>query len=290
MRDQLPSFTACVVAWARATASMTPVASLDPGDQMTRALLPRPFALAVDAVVQAGEVSALLPKLVFGTSGGLFDHVVLRTAAIDDALRRAVDAGVGQLVILGAGLDARAHRMAELRGVTVFEVDHPASQRFKRRKAHALSVLAREVRYVSVDFERDRVQDRLLDAGFEAGRPSFWIWEGVTPYLYRRAIEETLHAVRRVSAPGSELVATYVTNESAWVRRRRWITQSALRVIGEPLRTQFTPQEMAALMNDTRFSVVADTHTHDWLKAYAPLRGQARVRALEHIVHVRVCA
>lgn len=63
MRDQLPSFTACVVAWARATASMTPVAALNPGDQVMRALLPRPFSLAADVVAQAGDVLPLLPKL-----------------------------------------------------------------------------------------------------------------------------------------------------------------------------------------------------------------------------------
>lgn len=288
MRDHLPSFTACVVAWARATASMTNVAALDPGDQVTRGLLPRPFSLAADVVALAGEVSPLLPQLAFLTSGGLFDHVVLRTAAIDDALARAVAGGVDQLVILGAGLDARAHRMSALRDATVFEVDHPASQRFKRRKAHPLNVMARDLRYVAVDFERDRLQDRLLDAGFEAGRPSFWIWEGVTPYLHRSAIEESLRAVRRLSAPRSELVATYVTDESVWARRRRVLTRGALHVVGEPLRSKFTPQQMADLVRQTGFDMVSDTHTPDWLKTYAPTAQRTHVRALERIVHARV--
>lgn len=285
MRDDLPSVTACFVAWARTVASMAPAGSLDPGDAVSRALLPLPFGLAADAVAQVGQVAPWVPRAAFGLSLGLFDHLVLRTAAIDDALRHAVARGADQLVILGAGLDGRAHRIHELRDVTVFEVDHPVSQRFKRRKAAAVAVLAKEVRYVPVNFERDRLVDELRTAGFDAHRKSFWIWEGVTPYLQRRAIDETLAAVFALSAPGSEIVATYVSNESQWVRRRRMLTQSALSVIGEPLVTQLDPAEAASIFTRAGFHVIADTRTTDWHAKYARDPSKRSVPPLEHIIH-----
>src|SRR5262249_21708965 len=79
--------------------------------------------------------------------------MVARTVAIDEALRAA---GSPQVVILGAGLDGRAWRMPELRGVQVFEVDHPDSQREKRARVSALEQIARDVRFVPVDFARNR--------------------------------------------------------------------------------------------------------------------------------------
>ena len=93
------------------------------------------------------------------------------------------DAGAPQVVILGAGLDGRAWRMPELRDVTVFEVDHPDSQREKAARAAALLRVAREVRFVPVDFTRDRLDEPLAAAGHDPARPTTWIWEGVVMYL-----------------------------------------------------------------------------------------------------------
>src|SRR3954449_2381478 len=90
--------------------------------------------------------------------------MVARTLAIDAAVRTV---GSPQVVILGAGLDGRAWRMPELRDVIVFEVDHPDSQRDKQARVGALTQAAREVRFVAVDFERDRLEDALAKAGHD---------------------------------------------------------------------------------------------------------------------------
>ena len=131
---------------------------------------------------------------------GMVDHVSLRTAAIDDSVSASVAAGCEQLVILGAGLDGRAWRLEALRDVEVFEVDHPATQAEKRRRVARLAPRAREVRFVAVDFERQRLADRLAAAGHDATRATCWIWEGVTPYLVAPAIESTLHDIGDRSA------------------------------------------------------------------------------------------
>ncbi len=287
MRGELPSLTACVVAWARAAASRSRVSALDPKDTVTAQLLPMPFSVAVDLVAQVALIDPRFARLVFRASFGLFDHVVLRTVAIDDALTHAVANGIDQLVILGAGLDARAHRLKVLRDTVVFEVDHPASQRFKRRKATTVPVQARELRYVAVDFERDDLVERLRASGFDSSKRSVWIWEGVVPYLKLPAIEATLRAVHGLSAPGSELLVTYITNESTWVRRRRMVTKSALVLLGEPLHTHLSPQEAARLITAAGFELVSDTHTADWHARYANDPETPSAPSLEHLIHVR---
>src|SRR5688500_18707239 len=103
----------------RAIASSPRSAYPDVDDPLARTLLPAPIHLLAD-LAKLPLASSLARPLTFG----LLDHIALRTAAIDDAIRESVQAGVGQLVVLGAGLDARAYRMPELREVRVFEVDH----------------------------------------------------------------------------------------------------------------------------------------------------------------------
>jgi methyltransferase (TIGR00027 family) len=176
--------------------------------------------------------------------------MVARTVAIDDAIRAAVNP---QLVILGAGLDGRAWRMPELRDVTVFEVDHPDSQRDKRTRSAALTPTAREVRFVTVDFTRDRLGDALAAAGHDAARPTTWVWEGVVMYLSPAEIEATLAVIAERSAPGSRLIVVY-HRPSLVLRLQRPI----MRRIGEPLRSAFAPEAMAALLATYGFRVAVD--------------------------------
>jgi methyltransferase (TIGR00027 family) len=131
-----------------------------------------------------------------------------RTVIIDDAVRQG---GHAQVVILGAGLDGRAWRMPELAGTTVYEVDQPASQQDKRERIGRLDAAVGSVVFVPVEFGRDKLADALAAAGFDRSTPSTWIWEGVLPYLTAAQVDQTLADVRRSSAPGSQLIATYST-------------------------------------------------------------------------------
>ncbi len=124
--------------------------------------------------------------------------MALRTLAIDGALVEALKRGATQLVILGAGLDGRAFRMPELKDVRVFEVDHPATQAYKRERLAALTPTASNVAFVAVDFERDSLNDALAAAGHRAEVPTVWVWEGVIVYLTDAALRATLNVVTRV--------------------------------------------------------------------------------------------
>jgi methyltransferase (TIGR00027 family) len=186
--------------------------------------------------------------------------MVPRTVAIDDAIREAAPP---QLVNLGAGLDGRAWRMPELGRTVVFEVDHPASQAVKRRRAKALPVLAREVRFVAVDFTRNDLDTALTEAGHEPAVPTLWLWEGVVPYLTEGEIRTTLGVVARRSAAGSELVVAYVGPSVARSIGRR-VSSLLLRRRGqdvfenEPQRTFLRPRRMRSLLAEYGFTVVGD--------------------------------
>src|ERR1700733_11060515 len=119
MREGKPSFTAAAVAAARGIARVDPVAA---------SLVEGPLSL----LMRAGRSGRASAAVINAAALGLVDHVEMRTRAIDEALCQAVKAGVHQLVILGAGLDARAWRMPELAETHVFEVDHPSTQAYKR--------------------------------------------------------------------------------------------------------------------------------------------------------------
>ncbi len=118
---------------------------------------------------------------------------VVRTRAIDDLVRDAIQNGARQLVLLGAGLDSRGCRLNEAGEIAVFEVDHPATQRLKKAQFHAcLGKLPSHIRYVAVDFERDALEARLIESGYDLALQTVVVWEGVIDYLTESAVESTL--------------------------------------------------------------------------------------------------
>ena len=174
---------------------------------------------------------------------------ILRIRYAEEQLREAVTAGVGQYVILGAGLDTFALRQGELADrLRVFEVDHPSSQSMKRERVIGIngSVPANVV-FVPVDFETDRLDEALTRAGFDSGTPAFFSWLGTTYYLTQDAIRNTLDRIAAVAAPGSRLVFDYkyprhLIPEHA-LRFADKVDQFAARR-GEPMRSIFTPEQV----------------------------------------------
>ncbi len=275
MRDR-PSLTASVVSFARGVAGQDRgAASSDP---LAGALLPQPFAALLRGLERGGAAAAPLRRLVRRSMFGLSEHLELRTALLDDALVDAVEAGCGQVVILGAGLDARAFRLDALSQATVFEVDHPATQAYKRSRVARDDARAAALEFVGVDFERESLGDALADAGHDASRPTAWLWEGVTPYLAPEAIDATLAALAARSAPGSRLAMSYVTPEIAFGpgARSRPGFRLLLRAIGEPLRGILTPDEARSKVEAVGFRLLSDHHPFELSVVY---RGKLAPRA-----------
>jgi len=198
------------------------------------------------------------------------DMIALRTAAIDTAVRDAIAAGAKQLVILGAGYDGRAWRMPELAGVKVFEVDHPATQGFKRAHLSELPPPKAIVTFVSMNFETESLDSALQRAGHDRSTPTCWIWEGVVMYLRRDVMRATLASIAGRSAPGSTLIVNYHTIHRGFVARL------IFRLIGEPQISAWTPEEMAADLRSAGFVVRDDSGMTDWNERFA--QSQAKVQ------------
>jgi methyltransferase (TIGR00027 family) len=263
MRTGKPSTTASFVATMRGLAGheREPIVT----DPYARSLVGGPFRLGLmlaDRVPRAAAVAMQAASLL---SRGKIRHLELRTRAIDDVLAREATTSP-QLVILGAGLDARAHRMPELARTTVFEVDHPSTQAEKRaRLASIAGADPDRVRWVAVDFERDRLEDALLTSGFDRGVSATFLWEGVTMYLTRDAVEATLASVGAVAAVGSALAITYRSIDLHW---EGVLANAAVRVVGEPFRLQLAPSDLAALLATHGFVVESDESSVEWGARY----------------------
>jgi methyltransferase (TIGR00027 family) len=172
--------------------------------------------------------------------------MVARTMAIDAELR---DTAVPQVVLLGAGLDGRAWRMHELARSAVFEVDHPDTQRQKRQRVAPLTLEAREIHFVPLDFTHGDLAQALEAAGHNPHVPTTWIWEGVVMYLTRAEIESTLSTVGARSAQGSRLIVVY--HQPALMLL---LLAVMVRRLGEPIRTVLTQRQMRKLLDRYGFS------------------------------------
>lgn len=258
MRDDLPSVTAIYVAFMRAFATHERELSRACRDPYAEQLLPEAL-LPLLRRARGGRLGGVLSSGLRHLAFGLTDHLALRTALLDAALTQAVERGITQVVILGAGLDARAHRLSALASATVYEVDHPATQALKRHKASALPRAARELCYVPCDFAKTSFADALLDAGFDRRVPCAFLWEGVTMYLPESTVEQALTSISQLSAEGSLLLLTYLTPElvgAGELLGRMLVRTMAL--IAEPVRFAVDPDRLAALLAAKKFELLSD--------------------------------
>jgi methyltransferase (TIGR00027 family) len=213
---------------------------------------------------------------------GLPEGVALRTLRLDELVKMAVEEGATQVLLLGAGLDLRAFRLDELGagGVTVFEVDHPDTQRVKRRRLGDRLPKAREVRFVAVDFETQSLEQELLAAGFSSTKPAVVVWEGVTMYLRPAARRSTLAALGRLLAPGSRVGISYVRPEML-EGPLRTLQASPLTLLGEPLLGAVSSRMLEEELQGAGFEVHEDDDAHGWAARYIGTKGP---RVWERIV------
>jgi len=189
----------------------------------------------------------------------ILHEVTARTSFFDAALEPHLAAG-DQLVILGAGFDTRAYRLPPGSPVRRFEVDTVETQAVKLRMLERAQIDTSRVEFVSADFEHDDWLERLVDAGFERTRRAVFLWEGVTMYLERRAVLDTLRKIA-TSAAGSSVVFDYFTTEPLTSRALYMrYARAATRYVGEPLKfgVEATPpvqRRIAELLREAGLSL-----------------------------------
>jgi methyltransferase (TIGR00027 family) len=195
----------------------------------------------------------------------LFQNVraltTVRSRYAEDELSKAIERGVAQYVILGAGLDSFAYRRRDLAEVIrVFEVDYPATQTWKQARLRTLGIeLPSNLTFIPIDFEKQSLADALRAGGYHAEKPRFFSWLGVTEYLREEAIFTTLQVVASM-APGSEIVFGYAVPETLLdEENRRLLAMKAFAAArGEPIRSLFEPTDLVARVKAVGFAEVWD--------------------------------
>jgi len=203
---------------------------------------------------------------------GIMGNLLCRTRAIDDRLRTALARGCEQVLILGAGFDSRAFRIVDKEAVAVFEVDHPATQDWKRERSRTdASTLRSRVNLVPVNFETDDLGEALAAAGFRTDVETLVLWEGVTQYLEEAAVDATLRWISSSTAPGSEIVFTdilrgLVDGTSRDETTARFLAE--LEAQGEPWVFGIEPAELASFLADRGLELIEDIGAADYRSRY----------------------
>ncbi len=203
--------------------SPTPVPAAGPSHTsrvvaLTRATFRRPATSDGDADAQS-RLCAGMPWAPIGPSP-MRAHLEARTRFFDDQVLSAIDAGISQVVILGAGYDDRALRFRSP-GVRFLEVDHPGTQADKRRRLERMGADLGALTLVPADFREDEVGSALERSGHRADRPSLVLAEGLLVYLEPDTVVRLLADAAARSAPASRLAASLAVHrrgvDSAWV-------------------------------------------------------------------------
>ena len=214
-----------------------------------------------------------------------------RSRIAEDALSGAIERGVRQIVILGAGLDTFALRNPHGGlDIEIYEVDHPATQAWKReRLAEAQIALPPSLIFVPVDFERDDLGEKLAAAGFQQNSPAFFAWLGVVPYLTEAAIGGTLDYIS--SIPNSEVVFDYMEPPEAFsgeLRRIEGERTKQLKRIGESMESRFDPAGIAAILRAHGFCHLEDIDFQQISSRFGhAVQGLAPGHAGVHVIHAR---
>ena len=278
MKPNEPSRTALIIARQRAAHQ-----ALDHG-----AILYDPFALKIlredeKDVLQFANAHPL------ASIGRLF--TAARSRIAEDASSRAVERGVRQIVILGAGLDTFALRNPHVaRQIRIYEVDHPATQAGKcERLAEAQIALPPWLIFAPVDFEQDEVGEKLVAAGFRQNAPAFFTWLGVTPYLTQTAIGRTLDYISSIR--NSEVVFDYMEPPEGFSEELRQIEKARaeqLEKMGERSLSRFEPDGIATLLRSHGFCDLEDVDFDEIAARFGgAVQGLAPGHAGMHVVHAK---
>jgi methyltransferase (TIGR00027 family) len=196
---------------------------------------PLGLRLSTGPTLLARRLSGYVPRIYRYPYEGeppMIDQPAARTTFYDSALERHLG-DIDQLVILGAGLDTRAYRLPAGARARCFEVDTPHTQAFKRGMLKAAGIDTTRIIYVSSDFLEQNWFDQLVAAGFDPEKRTFFLWESVTMYLEREAVQSTLRKIAG-TAPGSVVAFDYLSSQliagkSLYMRYAR----ASLSIVGE---------------------------------------------------------
>jgi methyltransferase (TIGR00027 family) len=199
--------------------------------------------------------------------------IAVRTRFAEDALAAAVEHGVRQLVVLGAGLDTYAYRGALAGRLRIFEVDHPATQVWKRACLAGAGIpLPPFLTFAPIDFERQTLSEGLTAAGFDPAQPAFFTWLGVVPYLTEEATFSTLNFIASLPA-GAHVVFDYSDPPSTFSPElRNWHERRAANVaeLGEAWINYLDSAQLHPRLTALGFVEIEDLGPREIVSRYFP--------------------
>ena len=274
------SITALMSAFARAYHSQNSNEILF-DDSMARALMTdEEYSMMRQYIISGIDFFAPDKKDSFGDDEEMLRWIVetqlaptplARAKFCDDSLKTAVMTGTEQYVILGAGLDTFAWRESELmQKLSVFEVDHPLTQEDKKQRLERAKLDMREnLHFVSVDFTKDNLRDRLAENGFDENKKTFFSWLGVSYYLSQDEIGGFLENLSSFAADGSTLLFDYADENlfTSDVRRVQNMLAMA-QAGGEPMKSCFSYGCLEKLLSKYNFLIYEFLSTNDIQEKY----------------------
>src|ERR1051325_8306056 len=226
---------------ARWTAHNLGTRSDEPANRLMRVLPGVPFTgvyVASWPMFWAHKLTGFVPKTFrypFEGEVSPQDEASARIAFFDNVVDRTLTE-IRQFVILGAGFDTRAFRLPKGTQVRSFEIDTPKTQAVKRERLEKVGIDLTGVTFISADFEKEDWLARLVEFGFDPGKPALFLWEGVTMYLDRKTIEDTLRKVAG-TARGSVIAFDFFTTEALESQEFYWrFARASTKAVGEPLK------------------------------------------------------
>jgi methyltransferase (TIGR00027 family) len=233
------------------------------------------FGLRLMLATGIARVIGIEPMLTFA---------IVREEYVHELMVREARAGLGQLVILGAGFDTRAYRIAELNGVPVFEIDHPVTQGQKRAALRGVvEPFPANVRFVDVDFETQALGERLAAAGYREDLRTLFVWQGVSMYLTEAGIDRTLQFVAQHAAPGSVIVFDYFDAAAMQTGEAR-VIRAFTAAMGEKVTFAIDAGKIEGFLTRRGFADIRDAGPKEMSRPY--LTGANARRPMARGVHI----
>ena len=229
-------------------------------------------------LMRSPKILNFLVKTRERLSPGIIGGVVCRTRYIDDVLNNAIKEGFGTVVNLGAGMDTRAFRIPGIENIQCFDLDFPELQKVKRSYIDkTIGELPSNVSLVPIDFNNQDLGEELKKAGYALSSKTFFIWEGVTQYISKEAIDNTMKYVSQAPT-GSRIVFTYVLKtfiDGGYIPDGlNSLYKFALKKKNPLWFCGFDPAKMCEYLSKYSLSLIEDVGHQEFLERYIKPKGR----------------
>ena len=269
--------TAYGAAFLRAAENLLPQDKRLFEDPYSEKILPPIYKFFV-IIMRPPKIWNFLINMREKSSPGVIGGIICRTRYIDDVLTNAIKEGFETVVNLGAGMDTRAFRISGIENIQYFELDFPELQKVKRAYINKkIGELPPNASLVPVDFNSQDIGEELKKTGYTLSSKTLFIWEGVTQYISKEAVDNTIKYVAQAAA-GSRIVFTYILesfiNGSHIPDGLNSLYKLTLNKKKPLWFCGFEPAEMYDYFSQYSLHLIEDVGTEEYLERYIKPKGR----------------